>query len=74
MTREEFIRAFADIVSGDAKALTLETPLESIEGYDSLAKISVIALVDEQFNVTLSPSKLRTLKTVGDVFGLGNGK
>jgi acyl carrier protein len=67
---EEFIAAVAEILSADAKTLQLGTELGSIEGYDSLGKISLIALVDEKFNVTLSPAKLRTLKTIGDVFAL----
>ena len=74
MTSEEFIQAVAEVLNADASALKLETPLDSIEGYDSLGKISMIALVDERFNITLSPSKLRSFKTIADIFALGNGK
>jgi acyl carrier protein len=72
MTETEFVGAVAEILHADASTLTPQTPLESLEGYDSLGKISLIALVDEQFNFMLAPSKLRQLKTIADVFGVAS--
>jgi acyl carrier protein len=70
LNKDEFLAAVAEILNQDPKSLTMEQALDGTEGYDSLAKISIIALVDEHFNVVLTPAKLRALKTVGDIYAL----
>jgi acyl carrier protein len=45
-------------------------PLDSFENWNSLAVISVMALVDEQFGVTLQPRQMAECETVADLIGL----
>jgi acyl carrier protein len=74
MTETEFVAAVAEILGLEPTKLAADTPLESIESYDSLGKISLIALVDEQFDHTLSPTKLRQLKTCSEIYSLAKNK
>jgi acyl carrier protein len=54
MRKEEFISEIVDYCELDGGPFLLQTELESIEGYDSLAILSIIAYVDEKFSVKIS--------------------
>lgn len=56
----------------ELEPLTLKGPevLEAIESWDSLAVVGLIAMVDENFGVTLSPQKIFQSKTVDDIVAL----
>ena len=45
-------------------------PLNDLDGWDSLAVIEYIALVDEQFGVDVAPDKIRKCKRVQDLVDL----
>ena len=44
-----------------------ETVLDDVESWDSLAMLSLIAMLDEEFNKTISGKELKALKTVADI-------
>jgi len=50
--------------------LTLETQLKSVEGYDSLAVMSMIAFTDENFNVKLTAQQIKELSDFNSVIEL----
>jgi acyl carrier protein len=58
------------------EALRMSRPIEEsdrlqdLEGWDSIGALSVIALVDETFGVTLDVEKLWECQTVGDLVRL----
>jgi acyl carrier protein len=54
--------------------LTGTETLSDIPEWDSLAVISFIALVDEQFNVILEGEKLAEAKSVADLLALLHGQ
>jgi acyl carrier protein len=45
-----------------------------MEGWDSLAVVSLIAMVDEQAGLTLAPKEIAKAATVADLIGLLGGK
>lgn len=51
----------------DEGTLKPETVLDSLESWDSLAMLSLIAVLDEEFNKTISGKELKALKTVADI-------
>ena len=67
MTDEEFLKGFAEIVAIDEGSVTLDTPLASLEEWDSVAVLSTIVFVDENMGVALSPNVLQNVKTVADL-------
>ena len=69
MDIKEFISNFADQFDDmDANALTPETDFKQLEGWNSLVALSVIAMVDEEFDVTIKGSDIRYSKTIADLY------
>jgi acyl carrier protein len=56
----------------EAKPGTLQGPelLLDVDGWDSVAVMGFIALVDEQFEITLAPKRIAACKTVNDLLDL----
>ncbi|MFN7906026.1 MAG: acyl carrier protein [Pseudobdellovibrionaceae bacterium] len=58
--------------SSDAIAST--TVLQDLAQWDSLAVVSIIAMLDNDYNLWLSGNDIRESKTVGDLFSKINRK
>jgi acyl carrier protein len=67
MTDQEFLKGFAEVVAADERTLALDTPLASLEGWDSVAYLSTMVFVEESMGVTLTPDTLLDLKTASDI-------
>ena len=67
MTNEEKIALLEDMLELEAGALTPETELTSVDEYDSMAKLSLIVLFDDECGKKLTGEEIRTFKTVGDI-------
>ena len=67
MTNEEKIAMLEDVLELDGGTLKPETELSSIEEYDSMAKLSLIVLMDDEFDKKLTGEQIREFKTVKDV-------
>lgn len=67
MTQEEKIALLEDMLELDTNSLTPDTELASIEEYDSMAKLSLIVLMDEEFGKRLSGEQILKFKNVGDI-------
>ncbi|MCG9881075.1 MAG: phosphopantetheine-binding protein [Bacteroidia bacterium] len=67
MTDQEKISLIEDTLEIEAGTLTPETELANIEEYDSMAKLSLIVLCDEEFGKKLTGEQIRAFKTVSDI-------
>ncbi|MDR4889984.1 acyl carrier protein [Fredinandcohnia sp. QZ13] len=68
MDRQEFLKIFAeDIVMVEPKDVTLNTVLDELEDWDSLAIISLNAALDEHFGFTLNQEEIKNIETVSDI-------
>ncbi len=67
MTQEEKIALLEDMLELDGGTLTPEMELTSINEYDSMAKLSLIVLMDEECGKKLTGEQIREFKTVGDI-------
>ena len=67
MTQEEKIAMLEDMLELDGGTLKPETELASIDEYDSMAKLSLIVLMDEECGKKLTGEKIRELKTIQDI-------
>lgn len=67
MTQEEKIALLEETLELDGGTLTPETVLDSIEEYDSMAKLSLIVMMDDEFNKKLTGEQIREFVTVKDV-------
>jgi len=57
----------AQALDAEPEALKPETKLEELEEWDSLAVVSVIAMLDKYFSVRLKPNDIKSLTTVEDI-------
>ncbi|HEC1773866.1 TPA: acyl carrier protein [Campylobacter lari] len=69
MTKEKFLEHLEDALQLDYK-LSENMILEDIEGYDSLALISISALYNHLFDVMIYGKTLRECKSVNDLIAL----
>ena len=67
MTNEEKITLIEETLDIESGSLSPETELSSLAEYDSMAKLSLIILCDENFNKKLSGEQMRTFNTINDI-------
>lgn len=63
-----FLAKVAEVFEVDASAVQSDFPLA--ERWDSMAVLAMIALIDEQFGVTVPPDMLSRCASVADVLTL----
>ena len=69
MDIKEFISNFADQFDDlDASVLTPETEFKALEDWNSLVALSVIAMIDEEYDVTIKGDDIRGAKTIQDLY------
>jgi acyl carrier protein len=56
--KSEFVHQLSEYCEFENQELTLDTPLKSIEGYDSFAIMSMIAFADENFSMKLTAQQI----------------
>ncbi len=69
---DEMNNEMADILEVDSVADT--DKLENFKSWDSLSILSLLAFIDEKYNVQLSNSELTSVKTLADVKKLVESK
>lgn len=69
---DEFLKEMADILEEDA--VSADAELNSFESWDSLAALSVAALADSDFGVTLSAQEIKDAGTIGGLYRLIDSK
>lgn len=68
MDTKTFIEKFADAVEIENPAsLDEKTPFRALDEWSSLAYLSVIAMLDEEYDVQIENAEFRTLQTLGDL-------
>ena len=70
MTNEEKIAMLEDVLELDGGTLKPETDLSTIDEYDSMAKLSLIVLMEDEFDVKLTGDMIKGFETVGDIVKL----
>ena len=75
MEIKEFIQNFAEqFEDTDASVFTAETVFHDLDEWSSLVGLSIIAMIDDEYDVTIKGDELRAAKTVNDVFELVKSK
>lgn len=73
MEKVKFLLLLDEIVEAEPGTLKESDELLEIEGWDSMAVMGLIAMVDEKFGITMVPEKIAKSKTVADIISLLNG-
>lgn len=68
-TLEEFVALFAEqFEETDANEITATTAFHDLDEWSSLVGLSVIAMVDEEFDVALKGDDIKGFVTVEDLY------
>jgi|NOAtaT_6_FD_contig_21_1443464_length_289_multi_4_in_0_out_0_1 acyl carrier protein len=67
MNTQEIINLIEDALEIEQNSLSESTNLSEIPEYDSMAKLSLIILSDDEFGKKLSGEQIREFKIVGDI-------
>lgn len=70
---DKFIELVTEILEEDTP-VRLEDRLDSFDFWDSLAVLSLVSMIDDEYEVIIGNKELETLETVGDVLKLVNSK
>ena len=71
MEINEFIANFAEqFEDTDASEITAATEFKTLDEWSSLIALSVIAMVDEEYDVTLKGDDIRNSATIEDLFNV----
>ncbi len=75
MEIKDFIKNFAcQFDETDASKIIPSTEFKELEEWSSLIALSVIAMVDEEYNITIKGDDIRNSKTVEDLFNAVKAK
>lgn len=71
MDIQEFIENFADQFDDlEAASLSADTPFKELDDWSSLVALSVIAMIDEEYDVAVKGDDIRSAETIQDLFNI----
>ena len=75
MTLDEFVSAFAaEFDETPEDQFKADTEYKTLEEWGSLTALSIISMIDENMDKTITGADLRACKTIEDLFNLANSK
>jgi acyl carrier protein len=70
MNEATFMERIEEALRAEPGSIAMSDALHNLDGWDSIGALSVIAVIDEQFGVTLDAGDLMACKTVGALASL----
>ena len=70
MSMEKKLELIAEILDAEAEELTPETKLAELENWDSVAALSFIAMMDEEFGKEIKGAEIKKFVTVQDALNV----
>ena len=68
MNVKDFILKFAEAIDAEApEELTVSTQFRKLGEWNSLAVLSVIVLLDDEYGVQIESAQFKQLQTIGDI-------
>ena len=64
---EKFIDLFKETFEINGQNITLDTKFRDLENWDSLSFLSVLAMIDEEYDVVIEGNDFRKLVTIEDL-------
>ncbi len=70
MKKTDFVNELADYCEFEKEGLLVNTPLKDVEGYDSLAVMSMIAFIDEKFGLKFTAVQFEDISDCNSIIKL----
>ena len=75
MTLQEFVEAFAaEFDDTELNVFKPETEFKTLDEWSSLTALSIISMIDEQLDKTVTGADIRSSKTIEDLYNLAISK
>lgn len=75
MEMEKFIQNFAEQFDDiDVSSITKETNYRDLNGWSSMVALSVMAMIDDEYNVQVNATEMRQTNTIQELFDLVSSK
>ncbi len=70
MNTQEAVSWIAEIFEEPSERVSSDTPREEIPGWDSLGVLTLMAALDERFNIQLSEEEMEGMEHVSDILAI----
>ena len=67
MNLQEKLALIEEVLDVEAGSLTQETMLADVEEWDSIAALSLIVMLDENFEKTVSGAQIKAMASISDI-------
>lgn len=67
MDTAQFLDLFKETLEIEEENISLDDEFRALDVWDSLAYLSTIAMIDDEYGVIVSAKEFNELKTVGDI-------
>ena len=74
MTLEETLQWIANIFEEPVENIKSDTPRDEIVAWDSLGILTLMAGLNEEFDITMTETEIQDMKSVQDILDLFKGK
>lgn len=70
MSVEKFATEMANAIDADPATVTADTVYKNLDCWDSMGALSIIAMIDENYSVSIGGDDLEGTGTVAELFAL----
>lgn len=75
MNPQDFLKNFSDqFDETDASSFSMETKFRDLDEWSSMVGLSVIAMVDEKYDVQIGGNDMKAANTIQDLYNLVDGR
>lgn len=67
MTEKEKLALLEETLEADEGTLSADMLLDDVDEYDSLARLSLVVMMEDNFDKKITADDIRAFKTVGDI-------
>ena len=67
MDKKEFLGNIEEALRSRPGSVSEDDSLQNLDGWDSVGALSVMAVIDEKYGITLDAGELMSCQTVGDL-------
>jgi acyl carrier protein len=64
---ERFLKLFQEVLEKDDNTLNVEVEFRNLDEWDSLAVLSVLAMINEEYDITIPRNDFEKLITIQDL-------
>ena len=73
MSIDKFVVNFANAIEIDPESINQETAFKDLDVWDSMAVLTVIAMVDDEYQKAIGGDAIKQAKTISDLWALIQG-